>query len=65
VKRRCRALTGVTTHSSVFWRGRQPRREFAGASGVVTQRSLGHNTTMLIAGMREPAPNFRFEFELR
>jgi len=38
---------------------------YAGASGVVIQHSIGHNTTKLIAGLREPAPNFRFEFELR
>jgi hypothetical protein len=39
---------------------------YAGASGVVTQHFIGHNTTTLgPAGVIGPAPNFRFEFQLR
>lgn len=39
---------------------------YAGASGVVIQHANGHNTTKLgPAGVIGPAPNFRFEFQLR
>jgi hypothetical protein len=39
---------------------------YAGASGMVIQHFAGHNTTTLgPAGVIGPAPNFRFEFQLR
>lgn len=39
---------------------------YAGASGVVIQHFAGHNTTSIgPAGVIGPAPNFRFEFQLR
>jgi hypothetical protein len=39
---------------------------YTGASGVVIQHANGHNTTKLgPAGVVGPAPNFRFEFQLR
>lgn len=37
--------------------------EFAGAAGVVIQIATGTNTTRILG--RDPAPNFRFRFELR
>jgi hypothetical protein len=39
---------------------------YAGASGEVIQRFVGHNTTKLgPAGVIGPAPSFRFDFQLR